>query len=318
MILIFFLLPQLFFCQTIKELKKYSSLEVIPDEKIYLDISTFNDNEEVYFEITMNLFLESGQEKEEYAFCLEQVPFATLSDPSYWDNLPQVIANYKEKKSDDITFKYDVTKQPGSTYIYIKLSEPFEGYYNINPDFKIKIKNVKGINALPIALAIVLPIITIFIIVIIILCCVFKRMKRNKANRIKSVNSQSVCIQQNPQQQNYPQQSYIYQNVPQQSYFQPNIPQNNNQYLNAQQNYPQQNYAQQNYPQQNYPQQNYQQPNIPDTAYNSHSIQQPYVPDSNYTSNPQISAYQHPLDAQIDSKAEIIGNNFAAPGLYNQ
>ncbi len=309
MILTFFLLPQLFFCQILKELKKYDSLKVIPDTKIYLDVSTFNDYEQVCFEITMDLFFASDQERQEYKFYLEQVSFTTHPSPSYWDKLPQVVATDKEGYDDDITFKYDVVKQPGSTYIYIKTPEPFEDYYNFW-EKKIKIKNAGGPgNVLAIVLGIVIPI--IIIIIIIIICCVYSRRKRYYANGVQRVIPQAVYVQTNPVQPIYPQQGYIYQNVPQQNNYQPNLPQNNYQYINVQHNNQQQNYPQQNYPQQN---------NVPDSVYNSHPTKQPNARDSNYTSTPQnpISVRPHPFDEQINSRSDIMRKDNAAPIMYNQ
>ena len=127
MILIFFLLLHLSFCQT--ELRKYDSINVIPDTKIYLDLSNFNDNEAICFEITMDLFHDSVLGRKEYTFYLEQASFTTQPSPFYWDILPPVVAKYKEEYYDEVTFKYDVTKQPGSTYIYLRTPAPFEDYY---------------------------------------------------------------------------------------------------------------------------------------------------------------------------------------------
>ena len=309
MILIFFLLLHLFFCQTIKELRKYDSINVIPNTKIYLDLSNFNDNEEVCFEITMDLYYDIVLDRREYTFYLEQVSFKTHPSSSYWDTLPPVIAKYKEEYFDEVTFKYDVIKQPGSTYIYLRTPAPFRDYYNIW-DNRIKIENVGGSGVNTLAIVLVIVFVIIIIIIIIIIYCVYTRRKRYYVNGTQRVIPQPVYIQTNPAQPIYPQQGYIYQNVPQQNYLQPNVPQNNYQYINVQRRNQQQ----------NYPRQNHQQPNIPDTAYNSHLIQQPNVPDSNYTSTPQkpISVNPHPFDTQIDSKSDFIGKDNAAPNLYNQ
>ena len=303
MILAFFLFPA-FFCQILKELKKYGSLKVVPGTKLYLDISTFKDGEAICFEITMDLFFaETELQERQYQFYLSQVSFTTHPDNSYWDtDLPQVTATDKEGELDETKFKYDVIKQAGSTYIYIKLPAPFTHFYTIYEN-KIKIKNAGGsnLNALGTVLGIIIPL--IIIIAIIIYC--YKKRKRNNANTIQPVpvaTPQPVYVQQNVAQPIYPN----YQNAS----VQQNLHQTNYQYINVQPNNPQLNYQQQNYAQQG----------TPDTNYNSRNLNQQPVPDSKYTSNQQtpISAYPNPFDAQANSKNEFMGKDNAAPNYYNQ
>ena len=77
----------------------------------------------------MDLFHDSVLDRKEYTFYLEQASFTTQPSPFYWDILPPVVAKYKEEYYDEVTFKYDVIKQPGSTYIYLRTPAPFEDYY---------------------------------------------------------------------------------------------------------------------------------------------------------------------------------------------
>ena len=56
--LLFLLSLSLIFCQSYKELKKHSSVKVIPDTKVYLNISSFEVVELISFEIEMNLFFQ--------------------------------------------------------------------------------------------------------------------------------------------------------------------------------------------------------------------------------------------------------------------
>ena len=251
-------------------------------------------------------FADTSLQQQQYQFFLSQVSFTSHPENSYWDtDLDQVTATDKEGDTDKTTFKYDVNKQPGSTYIYIKLPTPFPDFYTFWGN-TIKIKNAGGSNlsVLIIVLAIILPIIIIITIIIIICCCCIRR-KRYYAGRIQPipvVTPQPVYVQQNVAQPIYP----VYQTAS----VQQNLPQANYQYINAQPIYPQPNYQQQNYTQQR----------TPDTNYNSHNINQQPVPNSNYTSNLQtpISAYPHPLDVQVNSKNEFIGKDNAAPNYYKQ
>ena len=205
MILFFILLPQIF-CQILKELKKYSSMKVIPETKIYLDISSFKDGATISLEFTMDLFFASDQEREEYTFNLEQVSFTSHPSATYWDTMREVTAKDKEIHSDDYTFKWDEIKQPGSTYIYIKTPAPFSDYYSYW-GYKIKVKNAGGVNALPIVLGIVIPLIVIIIIIIIV--CVVKKRSQYNLYRFQQISPQPVIIQQNRSHLVYPQQKYI-------------------------------------------------------------------------------------------------------------
>ena len=140
-ILLILSLLSLCFCQY-QRLKKHSSVKVIPDTKVYLDIKDFEIGDLISFEIELDLFY--GSETSFYEFYIDQVPASSYYDSTYWNNLRRV------KNTDvscnirrDCTFKWEETKKEGNTYIYIIPPAPFWGFYSLWGN-KIKIKHLGG------------------------------------------------------------------------------------------------------------------------------------------------------------------------------
>jgi len=157
------------FCQY-KELKKHSSVNVAPDTKVYLDLSSFKTGDLISFEIEMDLFF--GGNTKFYEFYIDQVPASSYHDPTYWNNLRKVKnGNVSCDSSSECTFKWEEIKEEESTYIYINPPAPFSDFYTFW-DKKIKIKNLGGELSAGAIVGIVFGVIAfIAILVIIIVCC---------------------------------------------------------------------------------------------------------------------------------------------------
>ena len=244
------------FC-SFKELKKFGSAEIIPDTKVYLDITSFNTGDVISFEFKMDLFFAHYEEQERYIFQIGQVFASSYADYSCWENLPNVTNRNVSKDgdfSDDYIFSWDEIKQEGKNYIFIICPEPFDDFYTFWGN-KIKIKNIGGngssANVAVIVVIIIVVIIVIVIIIIIVVYCIKKRRYQNVSKSVPynaqiqqqyqqpiSYQQQDVIIQQNVVQQPYPYQQQIS--------YQPNVVQPINQ--------PQINYGQQDFQQQPYPQ----------------------------------------------------------------
>ena len=170
-ILLILSLLSLSLCQY-KELKRHSSVKVIPDTKVYLDLSKFKTGDLISFEIKMDLFF--GTETSFYEFYIDQVPASSYYDPIYWNNLRKVKnANVSCDIDRDCTYKWEEIKKEGSTYIYIIPSAPFSDFYTFWGE-KIKIKNKGGELSAGAIVGIVLGVIAfIAILVIMIVCCCF-------------------------------------------------------------------------------------------------------------------------------------------------
>ena len=82
MVFIFFLLSNIY-CYIYIELPKYGSIEVYPNTRVYLDLSSFETDEHISFEIAMNYGSSSYYERNQYSFQIEQVSVSTYSD--YYD-----------------------------------------------------------------------------------------------------------------------------------------------------------------------------------------------------------------------------------------
>ena len=82
MALIFFLLS-IIYCYNYKELPKYGSIEVYPNTRVYLNISSFETVEHISFGITMELWYSIYYKKNKYRFQIEQVSISSYSD--YYD-----------------------------------------------------------------------------------------------------------------------------------------------------------------------------------------------------------------------------------------
>ena len=140
-ILLILSLLSLCFCQY-QQLKKHSSVKVIPDTKVYLDIKDFEIGDLISFEIEVDLFY--GSETSFYEFYIDQVPASTYYDSTYWNNLRRVKnTDVSCNSRRDCTFKWEETKKEGNTYIYIIPPAPFWGFYSLWGN-KIKIKHLGG------------------------------------------------------------------------------------------------------------------------------------------------------------------------------
>ena len=171
-ILLILSLLSLCFCQY-QQLKKHSSVKVIPDTKVYLDIKDFEIGDLISFEIEMDLFY--GSETSFYEFYIDQVPASTYYDSTYWNNLRRVKnTDVSCNSRRDFTFKWEETKKEGNTYIYIIPPAPFWGFYSLWGN-KIKIKHLGGSLSVGTIVGIVFGVIAFIVILIVLisLCCCF-------------------------------------------------------------------------------------------------------------------------------------------------
>lgn len=177
-ILLILSLLSLSICQY-KELKKHSSVKVVPNTKVYLDLSSFEIGDLISFEIKMDLFF--GGNTNYYEFYIDQVPATSYYDPNYWNNLPLVRnGNVSCDVDRECVFKWEEIKKEGSTYIYIIAPTPFEDFYT-SWNKKIKIINLGGeLNAGEIIGIVfgVIAFIAILVVLIVCCCCVYHRNNR--------------------------------------------------------------------------------------------------------------------------------------------
>lgn len=168
-ILLYLSLFSLCFCDY-KQLKKHSSVKVIPDTKVYLDLNSFEIGDLISIEIEMNLFF--GGNKKAYTFQIGQVPASTYYDSDCWSNLQSVTnRNASCSNSEKCTFKWEEIKKEGNKYIYITTPAPFDDFYTFWGE-KIKIKNPGGELSAGAIVGIVFGVIAfIVILVILIVCC---------------------------------------------------------------------------------------------------------------------------------------------------
>ena len=180
MVFIFFLLSNIY-CYIYIELPKYGSIEVYPNTRVYLDLSSFETDEHISFEIAMNYGSSSYYERNQYSFQIEQVSVSTYSDYYDWDNLLGVTSTViVNDKWWDLTFKWEEIKQEGKTYIFIITPKPFD-YFN----YKIKIENIQenssdssdSNNVVDIIIGVVAAIIGVGIL---IFCCIKKKNNVNQ------------------------------------------------------------------------------------------------------------------------------------------
>ena len=208
-IILFFFLFTLVSC-IYKELSKYSSVSVIPDTYVYLDISSFKTNQVITIEITMDLFFAS--QKSYYDFKIGQVAISYYADDYYWRNLRTVTnGNVTNGRGSDYTFTWSEIKQEGKNYLFIIPLAPFSGYYN-TWGYTIKINHTGGLNTSGIMGIVVGVIILLAIICCIICCC----RRKTTYGRVISTNTQPLGpIYTQPvyqQPQNY--QQPLYQQPP--------------------------------------------------------------------------------------------------------
>lgn len=161
-------LLSLSFCEY-KELKKHSSVKVVPDTKVFLDLSSFETGELISFEIEMDLFF--GDNTDYYEFWIDQVPATSSYDSNYWNHLRKVKNENVSCDGDrECTFTWEEIKQEGNTYIYIITPAPFRDFYTFW-DKKIKITHLGGGLSAGAIVGIVFGVIAFIVIIIIIIAC---------------------------------------------------------------------------------------------------------------------------------------------------
>ena len=143
--ILFILLLNVLLCAQFQELQKYDYIYAIPNNWIYLDISSFEVGESIYLEFSMNLIF-SKESKESYTFKIAQVPAKSGKDYQYWSTLPTVTnRNYTVSSGFDYNYTWVEIKQPGMNYIYIIPLEPFEKFYTFWK-FEIFLINTGGMS----------------------------------------------------------------------------------------------------------------------------------------------------------------------------
>ena len=126
-----------------QELHKYGSEEVIPNFKVYINITSYFIRELISLEFGLNFLYETYNLKEKYSFKIGQVPAPTFYDPTSWDNLPLVNNKNVTCNSDSFcNFFWEEIKKTGNNYIYILPLEPYDDYYSTNGR-KIKISMIE-------------------------------------------------------------------------------------------------------------------------------------------------------------------------------
>lgn len=198
-----------------KKLSKYSSVSVIPDTKVYLDISSFETGELISLEFKMDLFF--GDDRKSYKFQIDQVPASTYYDYKYWNNLRTVVnKNVTESSGGVCIFKWEEIKKSGNTYIYINVPAPFDDFYSFWGN-KIKITNTGGLSDGEIAGIVIGIMVPIIILVAIFIYCKKKRTIIN-APLINYTNNPPSDVAYNYapayQQPTTYQQPYAYQQPP--------------------------------------------------------------------------------------------------------
>lgn len=155
-----------------QKLSKHSSVKVIPNTKVYFDISSFNTGDLISFEIILDLF-HGGGSRDSYTFQIDQVEANSYYDSNYWNNLRTVVnKNVSCDNFDDkCTFTWDEVKQEGKKYIYIIPPAPYDNFYTFWGN-KIKIKHLGGeLTAGAIVGIVFACIVFVTIIIVSISCC---------------------------------------------------------------------------------------------------------------------------------------------------
>ena len=174
-----------------EELPKYDTIEVAPNTRVYLDISSFEVGQSIYIEFTLDLFF-SKQSKDFYTFQIGQVHSKFKDDYIYWSNLPNVTSrNVSETRfnSKDYTYTWVEIKKEGMNYLYILPPEPYEKFYTFWQN-KITIKNLGGKSAREIRKRIAnITVPIVFVITVIsFIIFVFCKMKKNNINNNHNIN----------------------------------------------------------------------------------------------------------------------------------
>ena len=174
-----------------EELPKYDTIEVAPNTRVYLDISSFEVGQSIYIEFTLDLFF-SKQSKDSYTFQIGQVNSKYKDDYIYWSNLPTVTSrNVSETRfnSKDYTYSWVEIKKEGMNYLYILPTEPYEKFYTFWQN-KITIKNLGGKSAREIRKRIAnitVPIVFVIITISFIIFA-FCKIKKNNINNNYNIN----------------------------------------------------------------------------------------------------------------------------------
>ena len=180
-ILIFILLSAIS-CIQFQELPKYDYINAIPNNYVYLDISTFEVGQSIYLEFSMDLIFAGNSPRDSYTFKIAQVPAKKKDDYKYWSTLPTVInKNYTKSYALDYNFSWVEIKQEGMNYIYMIPLEPFEKFYTFWGN-EIFIINTGGMSKRELMRRIALiafPSVAVIIIVIIIIFVCYKKKKKN-------------------------------------------------------------------------------------------------------------------------------------------
>ena len=179
--ILFILLLNFLICAQFQELLKYDYIYAIPNNWVYLDISSFEVGESIYLEFSMNLIF-SEESKESYTFKIAQVPAKSGKDYQYWSTLPTVTnRNYTASSGFDYNYTWVEIKQPGMNYIYIIPLEPFEKFYTFWK-FEIFLINTGGMSQRELIRKIskiVFPCFAVIIVAIIIIYICYKKKKKN-------------------------------------------------------------------------------------------------------------------------------------------
>ena len=181
-VLLYFLIG-IISCFQFIELPRYDTIEVIPNTKVYLDISSFEVGQSIYLEFTLDLFF-CKEAKDKYTFQIAQVNTKYKDDYKYWSKLPNVTTRNVTSLSKDYTFSWVEIKKEGMNYIFINPPEPYDKFYTFWRN-KIIIKNTGGIsdreirnNIINITFPIMFTIIGAVIIIFII--CKLRNNNKNK------------------------------------------------------------------------------------------------------------------------------------------
>lgn len=130
-------------CELYQELHKYGSVEVKPNTKVYINITSYSIGELISLEFGLNFIYETLVDKGKYSFKIGQVPASTFYDPTTWDNLPLVQnKNVTCDRDSFCNFVWEEIKKTGNNYIYILALEPYDGYYSTSGR-KIKISMIE-------------------------------------------------------------------------------------------------------------------------------------------------------------------------------
>ena len=180
-VLLYFLIG-IISCFQFKELPRYDTIEVIPNTKVYLDISSFEVGQSIYLEFCLDLFF-SKEPKDRYTFQIAQVNTKYKDDYTYWSKLPNVTTRNVTSVSKDYTFSWVEIKKEGMNYIFINPPEPYIKFYTFWGN-KIIIKNTGGISDREIKnniINITFPIIfAIILITLIVVICKLRKTNNNK------------------------------------------------------------------------------------------------------------------------------------------